>query len=53
MPGFTGTGLDFHDAIGDFGNFELEESLDQAGVCAAHHDLGAFGGLTDLDDVCL
>ena len=51
--GLAGAGLDLDDAVGDLGDLELEQALDEAGVGAAHHDLGALGGLADLDDVGL
>ena len=50
---FAGTGLDLHDAVGNFGDLELEEALDQTRVGAADDDLRALGRLADLDDVCL
>ena len=52
-PGSRATGLDLDDAVRDLGDLELEEALDEAGVGARHDDLGAFGGLSDLDDVRL
>ena len=53
MAWFAGTGLDLHDAVGDFGDLELEETLDQTRVGAADDDLRALGRLADLDDVRL
>ena len=53
MPGLTGTGLDLDNAIGDLRNLELEEALDQAGVCTADDDLWTLRRLADLDDVGL
>ena len=53
VPGLAGAGLDLHDAVGDLGDLELEQALDQPGVGATDHDLRALGGLADLDDVGL
>ena len=53
VPGLAGAGLDLDDAVGDLGDLELEEALDEAGVGAADDDLRALGGLADLDDVGL
>ena len=51
--GLAGAGLDLDDAVGDLGHLELEQPLDETGVGAADDDLGALGGLADLDDVGL
>ena len=53
VPWLAGTGLDLDDAIGDLGNFQLEQPLDETRVGAADDDLGTFGGLANLDDVRL
>ena len=50
---FTRASLDFHDAIGDFGNFKLKESLDETRVRTGHHDLWTLRGLANFDDVRL
>src|SRR5262249_22208614 len=34
LPGFAGAGLDLDDAVGDLGNLELEQALDETGVRA-------------------
>jgi hypothetical protein len=53
VAGLASAGLDLDDAIGDLGNLELEQALDEAGVGTADDDLRALGGLADLDDVRL
>ena len=50
---FTSTGLDFDNAVGDFGNFEFEQSLDETWMRTARDDLRALCGLANLDDVGL
>ena len=49
----AGTGLDLDGAIGDLGDLEFEQPLDQAWVGTTHHDLGALGGFAYLDDIGL
>ena len=53
MPWLAGARLDLDDAVGDLRYLELEQPLDQAGVGAADHDLGALRGAAHLDDVGL
>ena len=53
VPWFAGTGPDLDDAIGDLGNLELEQPLDQTGMGTADHDLRALGSLAHFDDVRL
>jgi len=52
-PGLAGCGFDLHDPAADLGDLELEETLDEAGMGAAHHDLRTLCRLADLDDVGL
>ncbi len=53
VTGLAGARLDLDDAVGDLRHLELEQALDEARVGATHDDLGALGGLADLDDVRL
>ncbi len=53
MAGFAGGRLDLDRSGGDLGDLELEEPLDETRMAPADHDLGALGGLADLDDVGL
>ena len=53
VAGFPGAGLDLDDAVGDLGDFQLEQALDQTGVCARDDDLRTLGRLAHLDDVRL
>ena len=46
--GFAGNGLDFDDAVEDFGDFALEETADEVAVSAGEDDLWTAGGLRDL-----
>jgi hypothetical protein len=45
--GFAGDALDFDGAVGDFGDFEFEEPLDEVGIGAGEDDLGALGQRID------
>ena len=49
----AGSRPDLHHGRRRSRDLELEEPLDQPGWVAAHDDLGALGGLADLDDVRL
>src|SRR5690606_23186183 len=53
VTGLACARLDLDDAVGDLGDLELEEPLDEPGMGAADDDLGALRGLADLDDVGL
>ncbi len=53
MTGFTGTGLDFDNTVGDLRNFELEQTLDKPGVGTTNDNLRAFSSTADLNDVGL
>jgi hypothetical protein len=48
-----GARLDLDHAVGDLGDLQLEEPLDQPGVGAGDDDLGALRGAPYLDDVGL
>ena len=50
---FAGTGLDFDNAVSNFGNFKFEETLDETGVRTADHNLRSFVATTYFNDVCL
>src|SRR5690606_5828983 len=53
VSGFPGYGFNLHDAVVDLGHFQLKQALEQPGVGAGNHHLGAFGRLADLGDVHL
>ena len=37
----------------DFGNFQLKQALDQAGMCSGNNDLGALADVADFNDIDL
>ena len=51
--GFSRDALDLDDAFLDLGDFEFEQSLDQAGVRAGQEHLGTLRRLLDVHDVDL
>ena len=53
VAGLARTGLQFDDAIGDLGDFQLEQLADQSWMRARHDDLRTLGGLAHLHDVRL
>ena len=53
MTWFASTGLDFDNAVSNFGNFKFEKTLDETGVRTADHNLRSFIAATHFDDVGL
>ena len=52
-PGSRATARSLDDAVDELRHFEFEQPPHEARVRARHHDLRAFRGLADLDDVRL
>src|SRR3954471_5684149 len=50
VAGLTGDAADLDEAVGDLGDFELEERLDQLGVAPGEDDLRPLRARTDLGD---
>ena len=50
MARLAGDSHDFDGAIGQFGNFELEQPPNQVGMAAADDDLRALGLVSNLED---
>ena len=53
LAGLPGARQDLDDTVGDLGNLELEEPLDEPRVGPGHDDLRTLHRLADLDDVDL
>ena len=51
--GLAGNGFNFDDALADFRNLFLKQSLDEFRMCAGNQNLGTFGCVPDLQNINL